>query len=39
MLLKDLGLPHAVTSAVATHAGNVPFHAETFESYVLHYAD
>ena len=39
MLLKDLGLPHAVISAVATHAGNAPFHAETFESYVLHYAD
>ena len=39
MLLKELGLPHPVVSAVATHAGYSPFHAETFEAYVLHYAD
>ena len=39
MLLKELGFPHPVVSAVATHAGYSPFHAETFEAYVLHYAD
>jgi hypothetical protein len=39
MPLKELGFPHAVVSAVATHAGYSPFHAETFEGYVLHYAD
>ena len=39
MLLKELGFPHPVVSAVATHAGYSPFHAETFEGYVLHYAD
>lgn len=39
MLLKELGFPHSVVSAVATHAGYSPFHAETFEGYVLHYAD
>jgi hypothetical protein len=39
MLLKELGFSHPVVSAVATHAGYSPFHAETFEGYVLHYAD
>ncbi len=39
MLLKELGFPHSVVSAVATHAGYSPFHAETFEGYVLYYAD
>ncbi len=39
MLLKELGFPHAVVSAVATHAGYSPFHAESFEAYVLYYAD
>lgn len=39
MLLKELGFPHTVVSAVATHAGYSPFHAETFEGYVLYYAD
>lgn len=39
MLLRELGFAHRVVSAVATHAGYSPFHAETFEAYVLHYAD
>jgi len=39
MLLRELGFAHQVVSAVATHAGYSPFHAETFEAYVLHYAD
>jgi putative nucleotidyltransferase with HDIG domain len=39
MVLKDLGFPHQVISAVALHAGNAPYHAESFEAYVLHYAD
>jgi hypothetical protein len=39
MLLKELGFSHPVVSAVATHAGYSPFHAETFEAYVLYYAD
>ncbi len=39
MVLKDLGFPHEVISAVALHAGNAPYHAESFEAYVLHYAD
>lgn len=39
MLLKDLGFPHLVVSAVATHASNAPFHGSSFEAYVLHYAD
>jgi len=39
MVLKDLGFPHKVISAVALHAGNAPYHADTFEAFVLHYAD
>jgi hypothetical protein len=39
MVLKDLGFPHKVISAVALHAGNAPYHAETFEAFVLHYGD
>ena len=39
MLLKDLGFPHGVVSAVETHATNAPFHGRSFEAYVLHYAD
>ncbi len=39
MVLKDLGFAHEIVSAVALHAGNAPYHAESFEAYVLHYAD
>lgn len=39
MLLKDLGFPHRVVSTVATHATNAPFHGDTLEAHVLHYAD
>jgi HD superfamily phosphohydrolase YqeK len=39
MLLKELGFAHPIVSAVALHAGNAPYHAQTFEAYVLHYAD
>jgi hypothetical protein len=39
MLLKDLGFSHPVVSAVATHATNAPFHADTHDAFVLHYAD
>ncbi|GGG27392.1 hypothetical protein GCM10010964_14180 [Caldovatus sediminis] len=39
MLLKDLGFPHRVVSTVATHATNAPFHGNTVEAHVLHYAD
>lgn len=39
MLIKDLEFPDRVVSAVATHAGNAPFHGRTLEDYLLHYAD
>ncbi len=39
MVLKELDFPHQVVSTVALHAGNAPYHGETFEAYVLHYAD
>ncbi|MEY4099053.1 MAG: hypothetical protein RL300_224 [Pseudomonadota bacterium] len=39
MLLKDIGFPLEVVATVTTHAGNMPFHAETVSSWVLHYAD
>lgn|SRR5699024_838056 len=39
MILKDLGFSDKVISTVATHATNSPFHGNTFEAYVLHYAD
>jgi hypothetical protein len=39
MLLKDLGFPHAVVSAVALHATNAPFHADTHDAMLLDYAD
>lgn len=39
MILKDLGLPDLVVSIVATHATDAPFHGDTAEARVLHYAD
>ena len=39
MLLKDLGFPLEVVAVVTTHAGNMPFHADSVHSWVLHYAD
>jgi len=39
MIARDVGLPHVVISALATHAENAPFHAENFESYIVKYAD
>jgi putative nucleotidyltransferase with HDIG domain len=39
MLVKELDFPDRVVSAVATHAGNAPFHGRTLEDYLLHYAD
>lgn len=39
MLLRDLGFDHRVVSTVATHATDAPFHGETAEAHVLHYAD
>ena len=39
MIARDVGLPHVVVSALATHAENAPFHAESFESYIVKYAD
>jgi putative nucleotidyltransferase with HDIG domain len=39
MLVKELDFPDRVVSAVATHAGNAPFHGRGLEDYLLHYAD
>jgi hypothetical protein len=39
MLLKELGFPSIVVSTVATHATNAPFHGDTSEAQILHYAD
>jgi len=39
MLLKELGFDHSVVSVVATHSPMMPFRGETFEAFVLFYAD
>jgi hypothetical protein len=39
MMLKDLGFSHLVVSTVGTHATNTPFHGDTPEAQILHYAD
>jgi hypothetical protein len=39
MLLKELGFSHLVVSTVATHATTAPFHGDTSEAQILHYAD
>lgn len=39
MLLKELGFSHLVVSTVATHATTAPFHGDTHEAQILHYAD
>lgn len=39
MLLRDLGFPERVVATVATHAANAPFHGNTPEARILHYAD
>ena len=39
MLLKDLGFAHPVISTVSVHSPKLPFKGESFEAYVLHYAD
>lgn len=39
MLLRELNFPLAVVATVSTHAADAPFHGESFEAYVLHYAD
>ena len=39
MLLRDLGFPQQVIETVATHATDAPFHGDTAEAHILHYAD
>lgn len=39
MLLRELGLPHEVIAAVATHSPKMPFHGKGHAAYILHYAD
>ena len=39
MLLKELDFPDRVISTVTTHSPRMPFPGNTFEGYVLHYAD
>lgn len=39
MLLRELGLDDRIVAVVATHAANAPFHGDTLEAYLLHYAD
>lgn len=39
MLLHELGFADRVIATVATHAANAPFHGDTLEAFVLHYAD
>ncbi len=39
MLLRDLGFDQQIIETVATHATDAPFHGDTAEAHVLHYAD
>ncbi len=39
MLLRDLGFSQQVIETVATHATDAPFHGDTAEAHILHYAD
>ena len=39
MLLRDLGFDQRIIETVATHATDAPFHGDTAEAHVLHYAD
>lgn len=39
MLLRDLGFDQRIVETVATHATDAPFHGDTPEAHVLHYAD
>ena len=39
MLLRDLGFDQRIVETVATHATDAPFHGDTAEAHVLHYAD
>lgn len=39
MLLRELGFDQRIVATVATHATDAPFHGETAEAHLLHYAD
>jgi len=39
MLLRDLGFDQRIVETVATHATDAPFHGDTPEAHLLHYAD
>ena len=39
MLLRELGFDQRVVETVATHATDAPFHNDSAEAHVLHYAD
>ncbi len=39
MLLRDLGFDQRIIETVATHATDAPFHGDTAEAHILHYAD
>ena len=39
MLLKELGFAHKIVSTIPLHAGNAPYHGESLDAWVLHYAD
>ena len=39
MLLRDLGFDQRIVETVATHATDAPFHGDTAEAHLLHYAD
>lgn len=39
MLLRDLCFEQRIIETVATHASDAPFHGDTPEAHVLHYAD
>ena len=39
MMLHDLGFSELVVSSIALHAGTSPFHGQSLEARILHYAD
>jgi putative nucleotidyltransferase with HDIG domain len=39
MLLRELGFDQRIVETVATHATDAPFHNDSAEAHVLHYAD
>ena len=39
MLLKELGFEHKIVSTISLHSGNSPYHGNSLDAWVLHYAD